>query len=197
MKSQGIELVYWRSASSVDESEIEQAGGMLVDEKLTYVISLSDKHRHHNQVENYHEDMSLEKLKNLAIQSSVYSRFSIDKNIPTTKARDLYRLWMLNSINKKIASEVLVLTESRKVAGMLTLGEKCGRGDIGLVAVDEAFRGKKYGKSLVESGLNWFANNGYQQAQVVTQAANVPACNLYEKCGFALESREYFYHFWL
>ena len=82
-------------------------------------------------------------------------------------------------------------------AGLLTLGEKNGRADIGLLAVDAAVRGQRIGQQLVAAAhvqaLAW----GYTTLQVVTQGDNFPACRFYEKCGFTPESVEHIYHLWL
>ena len=108
----------------------------------------------------------------------------------------MYTLWMINSINRKIAKEVLVFTEGNDIAGFVTLGEKNNRADIGIIAVDLNFRGKGIGKTLMYSAEKWFSNLGYQSIQVVTQGDNSPACRLYESCGYKVDTVSYFYHIW-
>ena len=80
---------------------------------------------------------------------------------------------------------------------MVTLGNKNGKGDIGLLAVGADYRGRNYGRILVQAAQKWFLTNGYQEGQVITQGDNYPAYHLYEKCGYSVEKVEYFYHFWL
>jgi dTDP-4-amino-4,6-dideoxy-D-galactose acyltransferase len=80
---------------------------------------------------------------------------------------------------------------------MVTLGEKEKRADIGLIAVNTNYRGKKIGETLVRASQMWSIEQGYKFAQVVTQGSNAAACSLYKKCGYALEKVEFFYHFWL
>ncbi len=46
------------------------------------------------------------------------------------------------------------------------------------------------------SAEKWFSNSGYKSIQVVTQGDNIPACKLYESCGYTIESVELFYHIW-
>jgi dTDP-4-amino-4,6-dideoxy-D-galactose acyltransferase len=91
----------------------------------------------------------------------------------------------------------LAVREGKRIAGMITLGEKNGRGDIGLIAVNPASRGKGYGEALVRSAHRWFIRQGFHEAQVVTQRRNSSACHLFEKCGFSVEKIEHYYHFWL
>ena len=103
---------------------------------------------------------------------------------------------MINSINRKIAKEVLAFTENNALAGFVTLGEKNNKADIGIIAVDHSFRGKGIGKTLMTSAEKWFSNLGYSSMQVVTQGDNYPACRLYESCGYLVEAVEFFYHIW-
>jgi dTDP-4-amino-4,6-dideoxy-D-galactose acyltransferase len=80
---------------------------------------------------------------------------------------------------------------------MATLGDKNERGDIGLLAVAADKRGQGLGIQIVNGALQEFKAKGYELAQVVTQQDNIPACRLYERCGFTVEKVENFYHFWL
>ena len=108
----------------------------------------------------------------------------------------MYALWMINSLNRKIAKEVLVFSENNDLSGFVTLGEKNNRADIGIIAVDHISRGKGIGKILMTSAEKWFSDLGYESIQVVTQGDNYPACRLYESCGYEVDTVEFFYHIW-
>src|SRR5690606_14128178 len=95
-----------------------------------------------------------------------------------------------------IAHEVLVFLENSVPSGFVTLGEKKDRADIGIIAVDQNHRGKGIGKALMSSAEKWASDKGYNSIQVVTQGDNVPACLLYESCGYKVESVAFFYHIW-
>jgi len=92
--------------------------------------------------------MSSNELEKLSIQSGKYSRYSVDKNIKRDKFEKLYTIWIKRSIGKEIADEVLVILDNGNIAGMITLGNKNGKGDIGLLAVESRFRGKNMVNSL-------------------------------------------------
>jgi len=92
---------------------------------------------------------------------------------------------------------VLVCYQQQKLAAMITLGTKNDRGDIGLLAVAPDFRGKGIAADLVYTAQHYFKNKNINKLQVVTQKDNIAACRLYEKCGFAIEKTETFFHFWL
>jgi len=198
IRQKGVKLVYW--AASDEYNFAKKLGGILVDKKTTFAIDLKNlnlKDDYSDIVEAYSPDMNTRELKDLAIQSGKYSRFAVDPNFKREKFIALYETWIKQSISKEIAKEVLVIRESNKIVGMITLGEKNGKGDIGLLAVDHSCRGKKYGKALVISAQQWFITNEYSLGQVVTQGLNIPACNFYKKCGYSVGKIEYFYHFWL
>jgi dTDP-4-amino-4,6-dideoxy-D-galactose acyltransferase len=201
LKAQGVKLVYWARTDALPPSDAQALGARLVDEKTTFAmdlracseIAMADV----AGVEAYDPAMPSADLIALALQSAQYSRFGMDPDIPSEKAQGLYRIWMERSLRKEIAQEVLVLREGERVVGMVTLGEKSGRGDIGLIAVDAASRGKQHGQKLVRAAQQWFIAKGYGTGQVVTQGGNLPACRLYQKCGYSVDKLEHFYHLWL
>lgn len=200
MKTAGFRLVYYPRLSLIENSVIiDRYKGLLADEKVTFVktlpetvIPISDP-----QVISYtRPDISPELLE-LAWESGIYSRFHVDPNFKNNEYLHLYKTWIERSVSREIAKDILVYMDGPVVGGMITLGEKNGRGDIGLVAVSASSRGKGIGKKLMAAAEDAFYKMGYKQVQVVTQGINKPAMNLYEHSGYSLEERIYFYHFWL
>jgi len=198
LKNQEVKLGYY---SSVSPLNINQFSSDLyeifpVDKKITYFKNIEENSPSNQKIFKYEENYPNDKLINLAIQSGIYSRFNIDKKIGRIKFEELYKEWIIKSVSKILATEVLVYRDNDVIEGFVTLGEKLGVADIGIIAVDEYSRGKGIGKKLMASAENWFAINHYNQIQVVTQGDNLPACKLYEACGFNINKVEYFYHFW-
>ena len=137
-------------------------------------------------------------LESLAWQSGEYSRFRLDLRFKPSVFQELYSRWLHNSLSGDIARRVLVWRSPEgQEAGLLTLGEKNGRADIGLLAVDAAARGQRVGQQLVAAAQVQALAWDYTTLQVVTQGDNVPGCRFYEKCGFTPESVEHIYHLWL
>ena len=198
LKILGIELSYYSTPSLLNnlESTSDFYEFNLVDKKTTFIKKIEKISTHNKFVSIYDLDYPEDKLINLAIQSGIYSRFNIDKKIDQIKFEELYKEWMINSVNKKLAKEVLTYKTKGVIEGFVTLGEKLGVADIGIIAVDEYSRGKGIGKILMSAAENWFANNHYNQIQVVTQGDNLPACKLYEATGYKIKKVEYFYHLW-
>lgn len=202
MRANKISLAYW--AANKPNADLNQLvvslGGRLVDEKLTFVARLTDQVNvsllQMGLVETYREGMSLSDLKQLAVDSGLYSRFVVDPKFPQDKARALYEEWMIRSASKLVADEVLVIRRSSRVVGMATLVRSGERGSIGLIAVSKEFRGQKYGEALVRAAQNWWRERGCNEIRVVTQQANFAAQHLYRKCGFEVQKTEYYYHIW-
>jgi len=201
LKGRQVRLVYWFSEHRCDDAAVKKLCGNLVDRKITFVIDFStvdlDEILSANVVKPFTNSMPVSVFEDLAIQSGKYSRFAVDQKFPKERFVALYKTWILRSLRKEIAKEVLVIQKGTQIAGMVTLGEKDGRGDIGLIAVKSGFRRKKYGETLVRAAQRWFIKSGFEYGQVVTQGQNIPACNLYTKCGYSIERTEYCYHFWL
>jgi dTDP-4-amino-4,6-dideoxy-D-galactose acyltransferase len=134
----------------------------------------------------------------LAWQSGEYSRFRLDSRFATTVMRDMYTIWLRNSLTGSMARQVMRWRDAAgQEVGLLTLGEKNGRADIGLLAVDASMRGQGVGQQLVAAAVAQAAAWGYAELQVVTQWDNTLACRFYEKCGFQLVHEEHIYHCWL
>ncbi|RZK29158.1 MAG: GNAT family N-acetyltransferase [Hymenobacter sp.] len=137
-------------------------------------------------------------LESLAWQSGEYSRFRLDPHFETAVFQQLYSQWLRNSLAGIIAQQVLVWRDTdRQELGLLTLGEKNHRADIGLLAVDTNARGQRIGQQLVGAARVWAVSQGYAELQVVTQGDNEPACAFYTKCGFRPVHTEHIYHLWL
>ena len=174
-----------------------------VDRKITYSKELTKVVEPTNlQINSYQKVFPEPQLMQLAIQSGIYSRFNIDENIKQQQFEALYEQWMMNSVLRKMAKEVLTyhtkeLSMLPTIAGMVTIKEiNEQHSEIGIIAVEKGFRGQGIGKQLMTASENWSFKNGYQNLQVVTQGANLPACKLYESCGYQIIKVEYCYHLW-
>lgn len=54
------------------------------------------------------------------------------------------------------------------------------------LVVDPDYRGMKIGRKLLERGIQWARENNFPGVMLETQDDNVPACLLYQSCGFEL-----------
>jgi dTDP-4-amino-4,6-dideoxy-D-galactose acyltransferase len=199
----GIKLVYWAADSNDETSHVAaiSLGGFLGSKQVTYYTE-------HSQInfptvtdgvaiEEFTKKRPTVELKLLAFQAGNYSHFRTDEKFAEELFYKLYTAWITNCVNHSIADKVFVAKYKQEIIGMITAGKKNERGDIGLLAVKEEFRGKKIGEYLVKKAQQYFIDVGLKYSQVVTQEANVAACKLYANCGYQIEKVENFYHFWL
>lgn len=114
------------------------------------------------------------------------SRYYHDAWIPERTADAVYRKWMKNSLEGTVANSVLVWKERGKILGFITLQKKEKRGDIPLIGVSPATRGKGIGKSLIHVAVSMCTKWGLSEVSVATQVTNIPALRLYQSCGFLI-----------
>jgi len=172
----------------------------LMDKKIVYTINdlsqiqcdeYTEFDFYNPEIDNYNE------LLELSYQSGEYSRFKLDDKFKNDEFKKLYKEWLDNSINKKIASHILIKKQDGRIVGFCTFGEKTqGLADIGLLAVDLNYRGKGIAKNLLKSAICLSKELGFNKLQVVTQLDNIPANILYNQLGFKKETLTYIYHIW-
>ena len=203
LKKEKVRLAYW--ASDPNDKGSQQAArlyhGFLADKKVTFMVDVRRIPERSAgmdwNIKEYADSLPSANMEKLAIQIGKYSRFGVDPRIPEDNLIDMYKRWIRNSVNRQIADAVFVAYQSGKVVGMVTVGNKNDRGDIGLMAVDPDVRGENLGVALVSTAQDWARRKGFRFAQVVTQGENIAACKLYKKCGYQIDKIEFFYHFWI
>ncbi|REH45771.1 ribosomal protein S18 acetylase RimI-like enzyme [Tenacibaculum gallaicum] len=169
----------------------------LMDRKEVYSRK-TEKHNEDPKVKSI-RDVSYEKksLRKLAFQSGKLSRFKLDPNFQKKEFEKLYSIWFEKSISFSITWEVLLFFEDNELGGFVTLGEKNKEtAIIGLIAVNDLFRGRGIGRILVEQAISFSYKKGYTDIEVSTQGENLAAVNLYKKTKFILKERTYIYHLW-
>lgn len=196
LKTKGAKLIYWFTKQPINFQSHHRA--LLADIKVDYSRT-SSPGIVDNQITSYSGAEPLVQLLNLAIASGEYSRFKTDPRFKYTEFERLYHEWVINSISKEMADDVLIFQGDTKVEGFVTytfIAEK-KMSRIGLIAVDESSRGKSIGKKLVDAVLFKTSAKGFNCVNVFTQKANSSACLFYEKCGFRVAEETFIYHIWL
>ena len=200
----GFRLVYGQCGHSdnVTHQRCLELGGRFVDAKRTYSLSLVDA-QPTSTVPSVLADGSQccrRQLRSLAWQSAEFSRYRVDPDMPRGSWRRMYSAWIENSLNGKLADAVLVEREPENeegpIIGMITVNHHGECGMIGLLGVDERWRGRGIGKRLLQAAEFQCRTYGCTQLMVVTQGDNAPACQAYESSGFALAEEQHIFHFW-
>ncbi len=143
---------------------------------------------------NYHNYID---LLDLGYQSGTFSRFKLDSKFTDKEFKNLYKIWIDNSLNGKIAFKVFVKMELDKITGFVTLQEKnLQTSQIGLIAVNPEFQGKNIASDLIKTCESASLSRGYTYLEVATQYDNIAAINLYKKNNFEIKTIENIYHLW-
>lgn len=201
LKEQEFKLAYCfiDPADKVSNESLKQFPGFLADEKVTYSIEVTEELNFPvtDHILTYNSNKASEKLKTLALQSGLYSRFKIDPDFHNNEFERLYTEWIEKSVERKLADEVLIYSEGDDFQGFITLVLHENSGSIGLIAVDENQRGKAIGKKLIGAVVQYFYDHKITTIDVVTQKSNYAACRFYESCGFKIKSIVNIYHLWI
>ena len=197
-REKGVRLLYWSINPEMSQlvANAQYIGAYLADKKVTYLMNVGQIGLEVPVgIEATHKLTSA--LRELTLQSGHHSRYLTDPAFSKDVYERLYSRWIENSITREIAREVLVYKNESTEVGLLTLGIKLQRVDIGLLAVDERVRGQSIGRKLIDAAKAYASEWGYSKLQVVTQQTNQGACRFYERCGFHTDTVEYLYHVWL
>lgn len=200
----GLRLVYGQCghAEVASHQLCLELGGRFVDAKRTYSLSLADAQLTSTVPALRADDSpcSRRQLRSLAWQSAEFSRYRVDPDMPRGSWQRMYSAWIQNSLNGKLADAVLVEREAEneggRIVGMITVSH-CGEvGTIGLLGVDERWRGRGIGRRLLQAAASQCRTSGCTQLVVVTQGDNAPACRAYESAGYSLADEQHIFHFW-
>ena len=171
---------------------------ILVDEKITFIKNELTIRENINLIDGYFvkEITSVTSdLQKLVLDSGNFSRFKIDSNFNQQKFQKLYYEWIENSVYNNLADIVIGIFHLNKIVGFVTIKKHISFSRIGLIAVDEAYRGLGLGKLLMSYSEKYCLDNNIKILEVVTQNNN-PACFFYRSCGYIETNKSYIYHSW-
>lgn len=135
-------------------------------------------------------------LKNLAYESGKMSRFLLDPLFGEKKFRELYDIWITNSLNKKFAIKTFYIVHQFEAIGFVTLQKSENRGKIGLIATHPKHQGKGIGKKLLAYTENYCLENDLYELEIPTQLENKNACGFYKNMGYQIKNETIIKHFW-
>lgn len=195
MKQLDIVLTYIFESKPILEN-IEKSSYKPLDTKVWYEKELELKDINSLQLTSIKGTYPTQDLKQMAYESGVFSRFRLDPKIEPHKARELYELWLEQSLLGSKAWEVLITEQNNRASGFVSLEEYEEGAKLGLLAVSNEFRRQGIGKQLVQGAINASWSHGSKKLQIITQDQNIPACKLYETFNFKRIKIENVYHLW-
>jgi dTDP-4-amino-4,6-dideoxy-D-galactose acyltransferase len=142
-----------------------------------------------------HEDVAA--LEAIARISYTDTRYYYDPCFSDELASALYQTWIKRSY-EGYANIVFVAEIESHPIGYIScnLSQDTMQGQIGLIGVAAAARGRGVGWLLVNCALRWFAEQGVSEVKVVTQGRNIAAQRMYQRSGFLTHTVQLWYHKW-
>ena len=178
----------------------ESSGFAMVDIRVTFQINplISGAKRSEAPIIGEFEDRDLPALQSLARTLYTDTRFFNDPHFSRQKAQHLYSTWITLECQGRAQQVLVARSLTREPVGYISchLKPDSGQGQIGLVGVSPETSGKGIGRALVLAALDWFAVQGANEVKVVTQANNLSAQRLYQRCGFLTTEVQIWYHKW-
>ncbi|NLD46932.1 MAG: GNAT family N-acetyltransferase [Clostridiaceae bacterium] len=166
----------------------------LVDVPVTFRFPIDSKTENVTGVSIKENFDSNSKILSIGKDAFKLGRFYKDENIPEGKASQLYINWLKSASNRN--DKRFVIEENYN--GFILFSETDDKKglEIELIATDKDIRAKGYAKRMITALKSYAASRGYKYINVVTQADNIAAVNLYSRQGFKLISCMYTFHCW-
>ena len=201
LKSNQVELAYvFSEPNSNLDTILKTSNVFLADEKVTFsrIVDEIRDHVDYSFIEEYQDAIVTDKMLDIAIQTSEYSRFRLDANFKKEAFKKLYYQWIKNAVEHQENGKLFVFQNEDVLKGLVYLKEiDESKGSISLIGVDQCYRGEQIGTKLIHQAVAYFNKLGKKEVQVVTQKANILACNFYEKNGFEIIDTVNVYHLWI
>lgn len=201
LKSNQVELAYvFSEPNSNIDTILKTSNVFLADEKVTFSRKIDEiiNNVDDSFIEDYQDAIVTDKMLDIAIQTSEYSRFRVDVNFKNEEFKKLYYQWIKNAVENQGKGKLFIYQEGIVLKGLIYLKEiNDNIGAISLIGVDQGYRGEQIGTKLIDQAVAYFNKLGKKEVQVVTQNANVLACNFYTKNGFHIIDTVNVYHLWL
>jgi len=141
-------------------------------------------------------DADLPTLKEITSGSFIHSRFYHDPHFSRDKCDELYAIWVEKQLHQPDAM-VWVTEDESGLLGFVTVVElNPRRTSISLIGIAKRARGQGLGKALNNHVLQERGSHGFTEFEVVTQARNSGAMNLYQSCGMRIMSQQAWLHGW-
>lgn len=139
-------------------------------------------------------EADIEPLADLSARGFIYDRFHNDPSLPPGVADRVHAAWLVNAIQGRTGSGVLMAEVDGRSAGFFILALDAEAGDVigttigtlVLISVDRTLRRRGVALALSLGAVDWLRDRGATRFEVGTQLANVPAASVYLKAGFRL-----------
>lgn len=150
----------------------------------------------HPNISSFEGELPTPELFALAKLAGKEGRFGRDSNISKTQYDKIFEEWIINSVNRTVADEVLVFKHNGKVVGFGSIKIEGENGFAPLFAVDRKYEGKGVSFALMRAIENKLIEEKCKYLVSGTQEINKKALSSFKRFGFELQTPEYVYHLW-
>jgi dTDP-4-amino-4,6-dideoxy-D-galactose acyltransferase len=194
----GLKLCYIYPNDSFSVDVLIENNIKLVVNKVTFFRNLDiSKVESQDNIRSYDHPNQFTTIKELAFNSGKYSRFKLDSNFRNNEFETLYTRWIENSIDRISADDVLVYILEGIIVGFVTYKIYNNKIVIGLIAVEEGYKGIGIGKGLMNQVENLAYKENKNLIEVTTQKENVNAVRFYQKIGYLEKKSLPVFHLWI
>ncbi len=139
-----------------NEVILKSVGFKKFDEKIEYIFNIQEDEPFENIKIEEVKSEDIPKIKKIASKAfRGMTRFYRDPHFDPKKIDILYEKWVENLVNDK-DSTILIIKENDNIAAFNGISIKNGDGRIELIAVDEHYKNKGYGKLLIKQAYKFF-----------------------------------------
>lgn len=196
MLSAKIELAYYKSSVPFTEMENDYYDIKFIVKRIPLEKKVKSDFPIHKNISLYEKEEPEESLISLAQLAGRQGRFGKDPNVSDEVCDEIFKRWIVNSVNKKMASHVLVYKEEEEIVGFATIDIRNGKGYTPLFAVDRKSEGKGVSFALMRAVETILKQNECPVAVGGTQDLNRKALMVYQRYGLIPQAPEYIYHCW-
>jgi dTDP-4-amino-4,6-dideoxy-D-galactose acyltransferase len=191
-----FDLLYVVSHEDFD-LQIEGFNNSFSEQKVKFYKEIQSQDKLSNQVFSIkNSSYDIQDLYELAYESGKNSRFLLDPNFGNEKFKQLYQIWINNSVSNEFATDVMIYKEENKTVGLLTYKSNENEAFVGLIAVSNEHQGKGIGGILLRHLETILFNQGINSLTIPTQLENHSACSFYKKQGYSIAEIIHIKHFW-
>ena len=151
------------------------------------------------EIKNELSDKEKDECYKIAEETSIVSRFYTEKKIGAPKAKELYRKWIDNSLNKSFSDGLFIIKDCNEIVGihLIKTDKKENVGYCSVIGVNPNKKRIQIGRKLWEQSFGYWANESkIEICKVPFSILNLESFNFHLKMGFnKTEEIKYIYHY--
>lgn len=193
-----VELGYYTSTTAIPEKQIfnRYYNIELVSTRIPIIKEMVNKTAIHENISIFEGAEPPEDLIALALLAGRNGRFGNDPKISEKTYNKLFKCWIMNSVKKVIADEVLVYKKDEEIVGFATIKIEGDKGYAPLLAVKREYEGKGVSYALMRAIETRLLENDCKYVLSGTQDINKKALAAFKRYGAEPQEGEYVYHLW-